>query len=191
MKTMNKILSGLAVLLLVSLFGVNQEVIAQDAADMEVTALVVAEITVEVEEELDFGSVVQGQPKGLLTNGDFLGSPTFTDGQIGIFNVTKSAGLSVILRFPDLPTTMAGTGDATGETLDISFTEFESDPVNFGAVVIGGTQTAFSIATEVSGITELDSVDAFDVFVGGAVDPAPDQTPGTYETEITLRVTYN
>lgn len=188
MKTMKKILSGLAVLLLISLFGFNQEVKAQD---INTLATLVQEIVVTAGEPLSFGNIVNRINESKTVNAD--GS---VDGED--FGGTTSRGDFLIEKAPNIPVSL--TFVATNLFLsgpDSDEIEFDFEGNQFGLLSASGvTSVPFdpSTPTIISG-TSNDAffpVTQFQVFLGGTVTVADDDLDeGDYSGTITLTAAYN
>ena len=135
------------------------------------TAVVLSPISVTGTDGLDFLDVLPGVPMTVAPG----------DAAAGAFLVTGAADETVVLDFT-VPGTLAGQGSAAGFTLPISFGAGSAAWDN------GGGATAFDPAANAN--ATLDGTGGLDVFIGGTVTPAFNQTAGSYTGTITLTVTY-
>jgi hypothetical protein len=155
---------------------------AQDVANGQATATVLAALSVTAAQALQFGNVYQGVAKTQDETDDALS---------GIFDIVGagSAGISIYLTLPqymaladgsDRMTIAFGTADATVDTMDTSPATvvgtdgwINTDPNNLpAALVVGqGGQT--------------------NVYLGGKVIPGIDQVAGAYTGDIICNVAYD
>ena len=176
-----------------ALTGFASSAFAQQSDDATITgvAAVTAQVVVTAGTPLDFNNVTPGVAKTInfvetVTAGTATGSET-----TGHFTITKGANTQVTLAFTTLPTTLAGTGGASGETLPISYT----------AQLFKAATTAHPIAAPAQGNTvpvinasttaPYYATNAFQLDLGGTVSPVNAQVAGTYQSDITLTATYN
>ena len=148
---------------------------AQANDDISATANVIAQINVNGEQALDFGSIAPGATSTVAV----------TDAaSVGRFSVAGNGGTL------DLDFNLSNA-DLTGPGVDIPIT-FGAGSAAWGADASSPTNTFDPSSTE--GVTTALSADpdgTIFVFIGGSITAAADQTAGTYSGTITLTATYN
>lgn len=152
---------------------------------------VVAAVTVDGAQDLQFGNVTPGNTKTISTTGSVAagtaGGTTETQGK---YNITKGANSQVTLAFT-LPTNLT---DGGSNNLAINFNDYNS--TKCGLITGSGSDVPFTPAT---GITTANAgatawvfgESAFTVNLGGTVVPTVGQAAGAYTGTITLTATYN
>lgn len=188
---MKKILSGLAALLLISLFGFNQEVKAQDnTGTIETAATLVQNIIVTAGDDLLFGNVLNedGEIKIIgVANNVLAGSALGGTVQTGTFDIEKPIGSEIILTIAVEDDLSNGT-----QTLGLSFPNSSGD---LGLIVAGLVELAFDptnpFTLDASASAALVAESELEVRIGGAVEITGIVPDGLYEGSIRLTVTYN
>ncbi|TVR43424.1 MAG: DUF4402 domain-containing protein [Bacteroidia bacterium] len=150
----------------------------RQSAEAEAKAVVLAELTLEKTEDINWGQVARGDNPNLnpvtgeATNGAGINNSTTA---IGRFILTGEGGASILVGWEKEDLT--GPGDAIGFTPAVSYGTGDTD---FGGSIItdGSTQAI-----------DGDGTNYF--WVGGTIDVAADQTAGEYQGEFTLTVEYN
>ena len=162
-----------------------------DDATIQGVAAVTAQVVVTAGTSLDFKNVTPGVAKTIgftenVTAGTTTGSET-----TGHFTITKGANTQVTLEFTTLPTTLAGTGGALGETLPITYTaqlyKLATAVHPIAAPAEGNTVPVINASTT----APYYATSSFQLDLGGTVSPINAQVAGTYQSDITLTATYN
>ena len=144
----------------------------------EATAVVLAELTLEVDEDINWGQVARGDNPNLnpvtgeATDGAGINNSTTA---IGRFILTGEGGASILVGWEKED--LDGPGDDIVFTPAVSYGTGDTD---FGGTIItdGSTQS-------------IDGAGTNYFWVGGTINVAANQTAGTYEGEFTLTVEYN
>jgi len=130
-----------------------------------------AQLTVTGIRNLAFGVVIKGIPKSISPN-----DPV----QSGQFEFTIPIGNRIRLQFT-LPATLAGPAGATM-------------PISFGAtdgVAVGSAPSSIPVTFDprVAQTFNIVTSNRIEVFLGGRVTPAANQTTGFYSRTVTLTIT--
>jgi hypothetical protein len=157
---------------------------AQDVANGQAIANVLATLTVTATQNLDFGNIYQGVAKIQDETDDALS---------GIFTITgaSGAGLSVYMQLPeylalasgaDRLTIAFGAQDCTFSVLDAAAPSTPSFPgagalLNQDPRMLAGTTVGAASGTS-------------QVFIGGKVIPAVNQSAGAYAGDVVCTVAY-
>ncbi|MDX2193616.1 MAG: DUF4402 domain-containing protein [Gemmatimonadales bacterium] len=144
------------------------------SANMTVSADVQTALSVNAQNNLNFGAVVPGQTKTILP----------TDAASGFFLVDGAATTPVNVSFT-LPATLTRQGGA--ETMPITFGATSASRSAANPPVRAGS-TLFNPNTPIT--TPTNAVGQLGVFIGGAVTAAANQVAGTYNGQITINVAY-
>ena len=171
MKTL-KILFAAVVLVGFTTSALAQNNTDSDSDELNATAVILADLNVTQENDLDFGQLFPGEDSEVALDNE----------SAGRFLVDAADGSSVTLELTGLGD-LALVGDSE-TTLPTTFTAgwAEDDEYDNGA-------TEWTDPNQQLSITGTPA--SFYVFLGGTVTPDPNQTPGTYEKEITLTAEYN
>lgn len=179
-------------------FGVAAQAQSDDQR-IVASANVVDQIEVARVSDLTFGMVMQGLPKHIGYQGNILGGGATSQGADGltpgVFNVFATAGTNLTLSF-EADANL--TGPVGSSPMPIVFNKDHENGDVFSAAYgadSGIGATPFNVGTPKS-ITNvpvglIGTRNGFKVFVGGTVQPAVDQTSGSYTGNITLTATYN
>ncbi|MCK4573562.1 MAG: DUF4402 domain-containing protein [candidate division Zixibacteria bacterium] len=171
---------------LVIAFGFGGLTNAQDVANGEAVATVMAGLLVTAVQNLDFGSVLQGVAQIQDQTDDLLS---------GIFRITgqEDAEISMYMQLPDyLATDPAGDDrmtvsfDVDDVTLDTSGVAGSPAAPGAGAVVGENPHNLPTIRLGGAGALPFQCR----VYLGGKVTPTVDQTAGNYSGDVTLSVAY-
>jgi len=171
---------ALLVIVLFCSVGVN----AQDVANGQATATVLAVLTVVSSHDLDFGDVLQG----VATVAD-----KTVDAEAGVFEVTGEAGkeVAVHLQLPDYIALADGS-----DRMVISFSSTDAD-VDFTAAAAPSAHTGGAVVDQNPhnlGSININNAVApdnnFKVFLGGTVFPTVDQAAGAYSGDIIMTAAY-
>ncbi|WP_289029486.1 DUF4402 domain-containing protein [uncultured Algoriphagus sp.] len=170
------------------------------SASISANATVISEIAVANINNLNFGTVVVGQKKGI----DFAGNVSVSTGSglgtttRGEFTVAAQAGSDVTFSFI-LPANLIGPGDAVMPyALNWENDGFDGG-TKYGGIVVtqignGGsfiTNDTFSFdGNSFPTYEAIEGTNSVRVFIGGQVD-ATSATAGSYTGTITLNATYN
>ncbi len=156
---------------------------AQDVANGQAIANVLASLAVTAVQPLDFGNIFQGVAKIQDETDDALS---------GIFNITGAggAGLSVYMQLPDylalasgadrLPIAF-GAQDCTFSVLDAAAPSIPSAP-GLGALLNQDPRVLIGTTVGAGGTSQI--------FIGGKVIPAVNQSAGAYAGDIVCTVAY-
>lgn len=188
--TMKKALLGFVALLLISLFGFNQEVKAQvsDEDDATVTATVLTAIAVENILDIVFGPIIEGQTATLNPLDRSTSTGVGPSAALGKFRVTGAAGASVLIEFDS---TVVMDNDDPLETSTLEFeptaarTNDDSDEEGDVAV---SNNSSYTINTVDDGPDVVSGIDY--IFIGGSISVAPG-TSGSFTGTMTLTASYN
>jgi hypothetical protein len=142
---------------------------AQASGNLVATANVLQPLSVAAPQGLQFGDVFPGVSSTVLPS-DVLNA--------GRFDITGEGNAEVDINFT-LPTNL----EAGSETIPISF---------------GPNSAAWMTATSggpfdfdpAAGTTQRLEANAMSVYIGGTVDPAFGQAPGSYQNTVTMTVAY-
>jgi len=178
--------SVLAIALLIAAFGaVPSDVHAQDVANGQATATVLAVLAVTSSADLQFGDVLQGVAKS---------ASKIVVGEAGVFEITGAAGkqVTMYMQLPDYIALSTGADRMVisfGATdADIDFTAAATPAAHTAGVVVD--QDPHNLPT-----TAINNAVAPDnnikIFLGGSVYPTVDQSAGAYSGDIILTVAYN
>jgi len=171
---------------LIIAFGFGGPTNAQDVANGEAVATVMAGLLVVAVQDLDFGSVLQGVAQTQDQTDDLLS---------GIFRITgqEDAEISMYMQLPDyLATDPAGDDrmtvsfDVDDVTLDTSGVAGSPAAPGAGAVVGENPHNLPTIRLGGAGALPFQCR----VYLGGKVTPTVDQTAGNYSGDVTLSVAY-
>ncbi|TVP75446.1 MAG: DUF4402 domain-containing protein [Gemmatimonadales bacterium] len=144
---------------------------AQEAAsaDINATATVLANVSVEGVNDLRFGDILPGFDRTV--------SPTNSDA--GLFRITGAGDAPVTLSF-----TLPGTLTGPGEPLTVSFDEESAGFGNMNGTVLERFDPSSTYTLSLS-------EGGRDIFLGGTVSTAGDQAAGSYTGQVTLEVSYS
>jgi hypothetical protein len=163
-----------------------QTVLGQDVANGQATATVMAGLVVTAVQDLAFGNVLQGVAKS---------TPNDDDANSGIFSITgaASAGLSIYLTLPDYMALADGSDrmtvafSSTDATVDTTVATPSTVVAGDGWVDVNprglGTLGGGGAVVGTGGQTNL--------YLGGKVTPAVDQSAGAYTGDLICTVAYN
>jgi hypothetical protein len=170
----------LAIIILIALFAGSA--MSQEVAVGQVTATVLAGLTVTAVSPLAFGSVFQGVPTTVADN----------DAAAGIFEISGAplAGISIYMELPaylslsdgsdrmavsfgatDCSIDSTGAGDPTSMAPGNGWQDVNPHALPSGTAIGGGGTT--------------------NVYVGGRIAPAINQSAGSYEADIVITVAYD
>ena len=172
-------------LTLLFLFLLVQAGEAQDVANGQATATVLAGLAVTAVQDLAFGNVLQGVAKS---------TPNNDDANSGIFSITgaASAGISIYLTLPDY---MALADGSDRMTIAFSSTDATVDTtVATPSTVVAGDGWVNVNPRGLSGLAGGPVVGAggqTDLYLGGRVTPTVDQKAGAYTGDIICTVAYD
>lgn len=161
------------------------ELQAQDVASGQITATVVAALTVTASSPLAFGTVYQGVPKSISKN----------TADAAVFDISGQANADLLI-YASLPEFVAtSTGD---DRMSVVFSTSDADIDT--ALVGPGDPTTFVGGWQGEDPHNLMGVAGADpclgdaglcaIFIGGKVIPTLDQTAGAYTADIILTVAY-
>jgi hypothetical protein len=182
-------------------FGTTFLAQAQDrSVTMSATAKVVDVLDVKLEQDLDFGIVMQGNNKMISVAGDVSdqdgGANNITGIKGGIFQVFAGAGSSVSLTVT-VPSVLGGAGSTTLPIVFNRDLDDAADETTIGYGISSGSVTELltnqaNSITFPSGVADvIGGKSATRVFIGGVVKPSASQANGTYTGTITLAAIYN
>lgn len=155
--------------------------LAQDVANGQATANVLAGLTVVATQDLQFGDILQGVAKSVGYNDDL---------NSGIFTITGNtgSGISVYVTLPDYIALTDGS-----DRMTISFNTTDAAVDQNGATP--------STVTALDGFIDQDphnlpngivvGIPDTRIYLGGRVTPTIDQAPGAYYGDIVCNVAYN
>ena len=155
---------------------------AQDVATGTATATVLTALAVIAAQSLAFGNVYQGVAVTVANN---------VDASSGIFNVLGqgSAGISISFALPEY---IALADGSDRMTIGFSATDATVDSNNTTpSTVVGGDGWVNTNPNNLPAATVIGSAGQTNVYLGGRVYPAVDQTAGAYSGDIILTVAYN
>ncbi len=150
----------------------------QQSAKAEAKAVVLAELTLEKTEDINWGQVARGDNPNLNpVNGEATAGAGINESTtaIGRFILTGESGASLLVGWEKED--LDGPGDDIVFTPAVSYGTGDTD---FGGSIItdGSTQTVDAGGTNY-------------FWVGGTINVAAEQTAGEYQGEFTLTVEYN
>jgi hypothetical protein len=171
------------VLCLLTLLAVNESVYTQDVANGQAIANVLAVLSVAATQDLDFGNIYQGVAKIQDETDDALS---------GIFTITGAAGagLSVYMQLPEYLALASGADrlviafgnqDCTYSVLDAAAPSTPSAP-GVGALLNQDPRVLAGTTVGAGGTSQI--------FIGGKVIPAVNQSAGAYSGDIVCTVAY-
>ncbi|MBU0984818.1 MAG: hypothetical protein KKA42_13165 [candidate division Zixibacteria bacterium] len=180
-KGLSRLLVGL---LAVAVLSIPTATNAQDVANGQASATVLAILAVAATTGLDFGNVYQGVPVTAAKDNSTTGTAA------GVFTITgaASADIAVYMQMPEYLATTSGDDrmvisfnstdaafDTTGNVDPAAFATgvADVDPYNWGAAA-----------------TNVGSTGTSAIFLGGAVLPSVNQTAGAYSGDIIVTVSY-
>ena len=143
-------------------------------AQIDATATVEANITVNDGTPLDFGTLAAGANSSVAVG----------DGTAGTFNITGNA-VQV-----DIVITFLNGGNLVGPGADIEI-NFDNTSAAWDNESNSQTNTFDPTAGATTSALSADSDNTIHVFIGGSITAAANQTAGNYSEEITLTATYN
>lgn len=155
--------------------------LAQDVANGQATANVLAGLTIVATQDLQFGDILQGVAKSVGYDDDL---------NAGIFTITGNtgSGISVYITLPDYIALTDGS-----DRMTISFTTTDCAVDQNGATP--------STVTALDGFIDQDphnlpggivvGVPNTRLYLGGRVTPTIDQAPGAYFGDVICSVAYN
>lgn len=157
---------------------------AQDVANGQATATVLASLTVTAVKDLVFGTVLQGVQKPVSN----------LAADAGIFSITgaASAGVSFYMVLPEY---VSLTGDSDRMTISFTATDANIDTTGLSAA----DPTAFLAANgyaddnprNLSSTNFENPAATIYLYMGGKVTPTVDQTAGAYTGDLLLTVSYD
>jgi hypothetical protein len=170
-------------LVVLVLIGSAASVYGQDVANGQAIANVLASLSVVATQPLDFGNVFQGVAKTQDETSDALS---------GIFTISgaANAGLSVYIQLPDYLALATGADrltiafsdqDCTYSVLDVTAPSTPSAP-GAGALLNQDPRVLAGTTVGVGGVSQI--------FLGGKVTPAVNQSAGAYSGDIVCTVAY-
>lgn len=186
-----KFLFALALMMGFGLSAFAQVTPQSDNADIKGLANVVAQVAVTKFSDLDFKNVAPGVVKTINFVNTVTAGTTNGGETTGRFDITKGANTQVTLEFTALPTSLDGTGGASGNTLPISYTTQLFKESTTAHPIAPPAQGNTVIVQNSSTTAPYYATDAFQLDLGGTVTPATTQVAGAYEGVITLTATYN
>ena len=158
---------------------------AQDVASGQITATVVAALTVAASSPLAFGTVYQGVPKSISKN----------TAEAAVFDITGQANADLLV-YASLPEFVATSTGDDRMTVVFSATDADIDTAVVGlgnpAVFVGGWQgeDPHNLMGVAGADPCLGDAGRCAIFIGGRVVPTLDQTAGSYTGDIILTVAY-
>jgi len=173
----------LVCLVVLILTGSTVSTYGQDVANGQAIANVLASLSVVATQPLDFGNVFQGVAKTQDETSDALS---------GIFTISgaANAGLSVYLQLPDYLALASGADrmliafsdqDCTFSVLDAAAPSTPSAP-GLGALLNQDPRVLAGTTVGAGGVSQI--------FMGGKVTPAVNQSAGAYSGDIVCTVAY-
>lgn len=163
---------------------VSGDLVAQDVANGQATATVLAALTVTAVKDLVFGNVLQGVQKPVSN----------LDADAGIFSITgaSSAGISFYMVLPEY---VSLTGDSDRMTISFTATDANIDTTGLSAADPTAFLAANGYADENPRNLSSTNFEApaatIYIYMGGKVTPTVDQTAGAYTGDILLTVAYD
>lgn len=155
---------------------------AQDVATGSATATVLAALAVVAAQNLIFGNVYQGVSATVANN---------VNASSGIFNILGegSAGISISFTLPEY---IALADGSDRMTIGFSATDATVDSNNTTPNgVVGGDGWVNANPNALPAATVVGSGGQTNVYLGGRIYPAVDQTAGAYSGDIIITVSYN
>lgn len=155
---------------------------AQDIATGTATAAVLAALIVTAAQSLAFGNIYQGVAATVANN---------VNASSGIFNIVGQGSAGISISFA-LPGYIALANGSDRMTIGFSSTDATVDSNNTTpAAVAGGDGWVNTNPNNLPSATVIGSGGQTNVYLGGRVYPAVDQTAGAYSGDIILTVAYN
>jgi hypothetical protein len=146
---------------------------AQESGDITASATVLDAITITGDADLTFGDVERGSSKSIATD------DADNRGQFTI----EASDRTVLLNFT-LPEDLESDVDGTTVQLPIVFSSTDA------AWAINGAEESNTFDPKLGGISALIEGGSIQVFIGGTVNPYPEQVAGEYTGTITLTAEY-
>lgn len=177
-RTLGSTILVLFICLCLSISGVQ----AQDVATGSATATVLTALAVTAAQALAFGNVYQGVAATVGNN---------VDASSGIFNITGqgSAGISIYFSLPGYIALASG---ADRMTIGFQSTDASVDSNNTTPSTVVGSDGWVNVdPNNLPAATVIGSAGQTNIYLGGRVYPAVDQTAGAYSGDIILTVAYN
>ncbi|MCK5125112.1 MAG: hypothetical protein KAR42_02555 [candidate division Zixibacteria bacterium] len=181
-KNLVGILIAIAIICLV--YGTS-DVQAQDVASGQISATVVAALTVTASSPLAFGTVYQGVPKSISKN----------VADAAVFDISGQANADLLI-YASLPEFVATSTGDDRMTVRFSATDADIDTAIVGAgapaTFVGGWQgeDPHNLMGVAGADPCLGDAGLCAIFIGGKVIPTLDQTAGAYTGDIILTVAY-
>ena len=168
---------------LIICFSLNvKSVQAQDVVTGTATATVLTALAVIAAQSLVFGNIYQGVAVTIGNN---------VNASSGIFNILGQASAGIAISFT-LPEYIALANGSDRMTIGFSSTDVTVDSNNTTpAGVVGGDGWVNTNPNNLPAATVIGSAGQTNVYLGGRVYPAVDQTAGAYSGDIILTVAYN
>ncbi len=163
---------------------VSDDLVAQDVANGQATATVLAALSVTAVKDLVFGNVLQGLPRTVANDAV----------DAGIFSVwgAGGAGISFYLVLPEY---VSLTGDSDRMTISFNATDANIDTTGLSAADPTAFLAANGYANENPHNLSTTNFEApaatIYIYLGGRVTPTVDQTAGAYTGDILLTVAYD
>ncbi len=155
---------------------------AQDVVTGTATATVLTALAVIAAQSLAFGNIYQGVAVTIGNN---------VNASSGIFNILGQASAGIAISFT-LPEYIALADGSDRMTIGFSSTDATVDSNNTTpAGVVGGDGWVNTNPNSLPAATVIGSGGQTNVYLGGRVYPAVDQTAGAYTGDIILTVAYN
>lgn len=175
-------ISAISLILISLSFGVNTN--AQDVSTGQATATVLAVLAVTAPSNLVFGDVLQGVVKAVPR----------TDANAGIFNIagegTNNEEISMHLQLPDFLWN-SGVGVQDRMVIAFSATDCTIDTTSAGTPAVPGAGAQVGEDPQNLPDTGMGGDDdVVRIYLGGTVNPAPDQRAGSYTADIILTAAY-
>ena len=155
--------------------------VAQDVAVGQVTANVLAVLTVTATHDLAFGDVLQGVPtiasKAVIANA-------------GVFQITGEGGREIAM-FLQLPDYLWNSTNTDRMVIAFSSTDADIDTTTAGTPAVHGAGAVTNLNPHSLPETPLGGTDnILKIFIGGTVHPTVDQRADAYMADIILTVAY-
>jgi hypothetical protein len=157
--------------------GLVSSVQAQDVANGQATATILAALTITADSAIRFGDVLQGVPRTV--------SDASNDSS-GVFRIAGQTGSQISFSIM-LPTYLSHTTNAQ-DRMDIYFTDTDG-AYNLTASAQPETAAPVDFNPHAGQLVTMTNGEC-NVFLGGTVVPKPDQTPGAYSGDIVVSVIY-
>lgn len=175
-------LSGLLTIIVVGLILVGPtSALAQDVAVGQVTANVLAVLTVTATHDLAFGDVMQGVPavasKTVIANA-------------GVFQITGEGGREIAM-FLQLPDYLWNSTNTDRLVIAFSSTDADIDTTTAGTPAVHGGGAITNLNPHSLPETALGAADnILKIYLGGIVHPTVDQRADAYTADVILTVAY-